>query len=40
MRFESRRGQNEKNTFFTIRKNVFFTFFFTGPLALHLKDDL
>jgi hypothetical protein len=45
MRFENKKGQNEKNW----KKNVFcnwnFFFFFycsllAGPLALHLKDDL
>jgi hypothetical protein len=31
----------KKKTHFVIRKNIFFLlFFFTGPLALHLKDDL
>jgi hypothetical protein len=46
VRFESRRGQNEKNKNkmrFAIRKNIFSLLLFSflaGLLALHFKDDL
>ncbi len=40
MRFENRRGPNEKKRF-SIQGNVFFyCSFLGGPLALHFKDDL
>jgi hypothetical protein len=41
MKFERRRGQNEKKPHFAIQKMYFcYSFFWVGPLALHFKDDL
>jgi hypothetical protein len=41
MRFESRRGQNEKKAHFAIQKTYFlYSSILAGPLALHFKDDL
>jgi hypothetical protein len=41
MRFERKRGQNEKKHILDLKKQLFFTgFFLAGPLALHFQDDL
>jgi hypothetical protein len=41
MRFESRRGQNEKKRVLQFEKTYFlYSSFLAGPLALHFKDDL
>jgi hypothetical protein len=41
MKFESRRGQNEKKNVLHFEKiHIFYYFLFTGPLALHLKNNL
>jgi hypothetical protein len=41
MRFENKRGQNEKKTGFAIQKMYFlYNFFLAGPLALHFQDEL
>jgi hypothetical protein len=38
---ESKRGQNENKHILQFQKMFFFYYsFFTGPLTLHLKDDL
>jgi hypothetical protein len=40
MRFESRRGQNEKKRSLQFEKTYFLYYsFLAGPLALHFKDD-
>jgi hypothetical protein len=31
--------KNEKNMFYNLKKDIFFTFFLVAPLALHFKDD-
>jgi hypothetical protein len=44
MRFESRRGQNEKNEkkhiLQFVKKYFIYNFFLADPLASHFKDDL
>jgi hypothetical protein len=41
MRFESKRGQNEKKIILQFeKKNFFHGSFLAGFLALHCKDDL
>jgi hypothetical protein len=41
MRFESRKGQNEKKRILQFEKMYFlYYFFWAGLLALHFKDDL
>jgi hypothetical protein len=43
MRFESRKGQNEKkmkkNAFYNFEKMYLFIYLFIGPLDFHFKDD-
>jgi hypothetical protein len=41
MRFEKKRGQNEKKTHFeSLKTHFLYSFFLAGPLALHFQDDL
>jgi hypothetical protein len=41
MRFESRRGQNEKKHILQFEKMYYlYSSFLAGPLILHFKDDL
>jgi len=41
MRFESRRGQNEKKHILQFEKMYYLcSFFLAGPMTLRLKDDL
>jgi len=41
MRFESKRGQNEKKHSLQFEKMFFFyCYFLAGPLTLHFQDDL
>jgi len=44
MRFESRRGKNEKNEkkhmLQSVKMYFLYNFFLASPLALHFQDDL
>jgi hypothetical protein len=41
MRFESRRGQNEKKHILQFEKTYsLYNYFLAGPLTLHFKDHL